>query len=86
MLVTICAKHGKNPPRTVVAIEQTREDVPHLSSFIAKSWLNGLEDIGQGQKSLCMTHPLMLVVICSKYGKNPSRTVDAVERTRQDVI
>ena len=25
---------------------------------------------------------LMLVIICTKYGKNPSRTVDATERTR----
>ena len=28
------------------------------------------------------THPLMLVIICGKYGKNPSRTVDATQRTR----
>ena len=28
------------------------------------------------------THFLMLVIICTKYGKNPSRTVDATERTR----
>ena len=28
-----------------------------------------------------MTH-LMLVIICIKYGKNPSRTVDATERTQ----
>ena len=29
-----------------------------------------------------MTHLLMLVIICTKYGKNPSRTVDATGRTR----
>ena len=28
------------------------------------------------------THLLILVIICTKYGKNPSRTVDAPERTR----
>ena len=28
------------------------------------------------------THLLMLVIICTKYGKNPSRTVDATEQTR----
>ena len=28
-----------------------------------------------------MTH-LMLMIICIKYGKNPSRTVDATERTQ----
>ena len=27
------------------------------------------------------THPLMIVIICAKYKKNPSRTVDATERT-----
>ena len=27
------------------------------------------------------THLLMLVIICTKYGMNPSRTVDATERT-----
>ena len=29
-----------------------------------------------------MTHLLMLVIICIKYGKDPSRTVDATEQTR----
>ena len=29
-----------------------------------------------------MRHLLMLVIICAKYGKNPSGTVDATERTR----
>ena len=32
-------------------------------------------------KALHATHPLMLAIICSKYGKNRSRTVDATERT-----
>ena len=41
-----------------------------------KSRSNGLEDIGQVQRSLYATHSLMLVIICIKYGKNPSRTVD----------
>ena len=36
----------------------------------------------QGQRSSHATHLLMLVIICAKYGKNPSRTVDATERTR----
>ena len=43
---------------------------------------NYLKDIGQGQRSSHVTHLLMLVIICTKYGKNPSRTVDATERTR----
>ena len=49
------------------------------------SQLNNIEDIGQGQRSLCTTNPLMLVVICAKYGKNLSRTVGDIERRRQDV-
>ena len=47
--------------------------------FLAKSMRprpNDLEDIGQGQRSLYATHSLILVIICIKYGKNPSRTVD----------
>ena len=47
--------------------------------------LNNLEDIGQGQRSLRVTHLLMLVIICAKYGKNSSRTVHAVEWTQQNV-
>ena len=43
---------------------------------------NDLEDIGQGQRSWHATHLLMLVIICTTYGKNPSRTVDATEGTR----
>ena len=35
--------------------------------------------------SLRVTHPPMLVIICSKYGNNPSRTVHAIERTWQVV-
>ena len=49
LLVIICAQYGMNPPRTVCAVEWTRQAVPYCSSFIAKSWLNNLEDIGQGQ-------------------------------------
>ena len=29
-----------------------------------------------------MTHPPMIVIICAKYKKNPSRTVDATEQIR----
>ena len=34
------------------------------------------------EKTQHMTHLLMIVIICAKYKKNPSRTVDASERTR----
>ena len=76
---------GKSPSKTVHAAEGTQQDVPYFISFIAKSWLNDLEDIGQRQRSLYTTHSLMIRIICVKYGKNPSRTVRAEERTRQDV-
>ena len=81
MLEIICAKYEKNPSRTVRAVAQTRPDVPYCSSFIAKSWLNDLQDIGQGQRSLCATYPLMLVIICAWYGKNPFRTVAVTGQT-----
>ena len=48
----------------------------------AGHWKLVLLDIGQGQRSSHGTHLLMLVIICTKYGKNPSRTVDATERTQ----
>ena len=41
-----------------------------------------LKGICQGQRSSHATHPPMLVIICTKYGKNPSRTVDTAERAR----
>ena len=55
MIVIICTKYKKNPFRTVDATERTR---------FSKSRPNDLENIGQGQRSLCATHPLMVVIIC----------------------
>ena len=55
IILIICAKYKKNPSRTVDATERTR---------FSKSRPNDLEDIGQGQRSLCTTHPLMVVIIC----------------------
>ena len=69
----LCQKK-KNPSRTVNATERTR---------FSKSRPNDLEDIGQGQGSSHATHPLMLLIICTKYWKNPSWTVDATGRTRK---
>ena len=37
----------------------------------------------QGQGSSHATHPLMLLIMCTKYGKNPSYSVDATGRTRK---
>ena len=74
MIVSLCAKHKKNPSRTVNATERTR---------FSKWRPNDLEDIGQGQSSSHATHPLMLLIICTKYRKNPSWTVDATGQTRK---
>ena len=71
-----------NPSRTIHAVELIWQDMPYFSSFTAKWWPNDPEDIAQGQRSLFVTHPLMVVINCAKYGKNPSRTVDVTERTR----
>ena len=38
-----------------------------LADFVTKLWPNDFEDIDQGQKLLCMTHPLILVIICTNY-------------------
>ena len=73
MAVILCGKYGNNRSRTENVTERTR---------FSKSRSNGLEDIGQGQRSSHATHLLMLVIICTKYGKNPSWTVDATERTQ----
>ena len=54
-------------------LERLRSEDTH-----APSWLPTLEsyripsqneNIGQGQRSLHATHPLMLMMICAKYGK-----------------
>ena len=39
-------------------------------SNIAKSWVDDFEDMCQGQKSLYITH-LLVMNICTKYGKHP---------------
>ena len=68
------------------------EDTPRrlmITHTIESCWIpqvktrsNDLKDIGQGQRSWHATHLLLLVIICTKYGKNQSRTVDATEGTR----
>ena len=66
MLVIICTKYGKNPSRTVDATERT---------LFSRSRANDLENVGQCQRSLHATHPLMLMMICAKYRKNAIRNV-----------
>ena len=67
MVLIICGKYGNDRSKT--------EDVTEWTRF-SKSRSNDLEDKGQGQRSLYATHPLILVIICAKYEKNTSRTVD----------
>ena len=43
------------------------ENVTEWTRF-SKSRSNYLEDIGQGQRSSYATHPLMVAIICGKYG------------------
>ena len=57
------------------------ENVTEWTRF-SKSRSNDLEDIDQGQRSSHATHLLMLMIICTKYGKNPSGTINAAEQTR----
>ena len=55
LLKVICAKYGKNPSRTVCAVEQTWQDVMYFGSFIEKSGLNGLEDRSRSKVIMCNT-------------------------------
>ena len=66
--------------KKIIDLELKTTEQAHFNS-IQLTYVD-LEDIGQGQRSSHATHLLMLVIICTKYGKNPSRTVDATERTR----
>ena len=51
-------KDMESPSRTVDVTERTRHARwTYLSSYIAKSCMNDLEDTGQGQRSLCATPP-----------------------------
>ena len=89
MLVIICTKYGY-PSKTVDATEWTRfSKAERPWKYRSRSlhtthplMLMVLEDIAQGQRSSHETHLFMLVIICTNYGKNPSRTVDATEQTR----
>ena len=76
MVVIICGKYGNNRSRT--------ENVTERTPF-SKSRSNDLEDIGQGQRSLHATHPLMLMMICAKYGKNAGRIVDYFQSERRKI-
>ena len=50
--------------------------VSELNHKLSHYWSEHLEDIGQDQRSSHVTHLLMLVIICTKYRKNPSRIMN----------
>ena len=72
-----CLRSEDTPRRLMI----THTILSHVGSQVKTRWSDP-EDIGQGQRSSHTTHLLMLLIICTKYGKNPSGTVDATERTR----
>ena len=83
----------KKNKKKLEQLERLRsEDTPRrlmITHTIEPCWIpqvktrsNDLEDIGQGQRSWHATHLLMLVIVCTTYGKNPSRIVDTTEGTR----
>ena len=93
MITTLWHRIKWDTLRKLEQLERLRsEDTPRrlmITHTIESCWIpqvktrsNDLEYIGQGQRSWHVTHLLMLVIICTKYGKNPSRTVDATKRTR----
>ena len=53
----------------------------HRTSLINTGKSRRADIVSQTLRSSHATHLLMLVIICIKYRKNPSRTVDATERT-----
>ena len=55
----------------------------HISAVLLQNpWLDDLEDISQGQRSVCATHLYMLVTIWAYYRKKQSRTVGVTEQTQ----
>ena len=76
-----CLRSENSPRCPMITHIIDSYQIPSRTSFIAKSWPNDLEDIGQGQRHY-MRHPLMQVIIWGKYWKNPLRTVDTTERTQ----
>ena len=75
ILVIICAKYGKNPLRTLDFFFKVKAEKSEKFAKIqiSRFWKKNL---------IHDTPPLMIVIICAKYKKNPSRTVDATERTQ----
>ena len=85
MRLIIFAKCWNNLSRTVHVVLWTGQGMPHFRSFVTNSWVNDLEYLSQGLRSLHVTHPLMIVTISAKYENNSPRTLCTAERTRLDV-
>ena len=77
----ISNKTHQIPKLKLEQLERLRSnDTPHrlMTTHTIESYRipSQNENIGQGLRSLHVTHPLMLMMICAKYGKNASRIVD----------
>ena len=77
---TICAKYGINPFNVAGPVQQTWKDVQYCSRFCCKINVKNYWNTNHGKMN---GHdiPFMLVIICAKYEKNPSRNGYCTEQT-----
>ena len=75
--------HSEDTPRRLM-ITHTIESywIPSQNQFYCKVMAKWPWRYKSRSKALHATLPQMVEIICTKYGKNPSRTVDATEQTR----
>ena len=78
MLEIMC---GRNPSKTVSAVEGAQQGVPYFSGFIENSWMNYLIFyIGRGQHSKHATHVLIPGIFCIE-PKGPQSGHDGSRQT-----
>ena len=80
VLVTICDKYGKTSTKNCRRYRADRTWCLYLSSWLEVHGELTLI-IQVNINSHYTRHTFMLVPICSKYGKNPLRSIDAFEKT-----
>ena len=56
-----------------------------VAIFFQRPRVHGIKDLGHAQRSLCTTHPHILLIMCAKYGKKIHSKLNAVEPTAQVV-
>ena len=102
ILLIISAEYGKNPSRIIHAVERIRRDTPYVSSFIAKLWLNELENIALFRSYradlacgphwrtklnyMWYTHPLKCVCEVGLYPLDYLNTNPSVENIRTHIL